>query len=119
MSSMDFIVGVLVSAASWMIGIALARYVMRKYLGWGDTATEISSTHTDDIVDFDKSERPYIPIRIVKEHGQYYAWFALNDSFIGQADKLYELRQMAHDNILKQIGLRLEFDIDLKQKKKP
>jgi hypothetical protein len=119
MSSMDFIVGVLVSAASWMIGIALARYLMRRYLGWGEAEAPTSSAHTDDIVDFDKSERPYIPIRIVKEHGQYYAWFALNDSFIGQADKLYELRQMAHDNILKQIGLRLEFDIDLKQKKKP
>lgn len=119
MSSMDFIVGVLVSAASWMIGIALARYVMRKYLGWGDTATETNGTHTDDIVDFDKSERPYIPVRIIKEKGQYYAWFALNDSFIGQSDKIEDLHRMAHDNILKQIGLRLEFAMEKPTKKKP
>lgn len=119
MTTMDFVVGVLVSTASWMIGIALARFLLRRYLGWGAEEEPTSSVHTDDIVDFDKSERPYIPVRIVKEHGQYYAWFALNDSFIGQADKLYELRQMAHENILKQVGLRLEFDIELKPKKKP
>ncbi len=34
MSQMEFVIGVLVSAASWMIGIAIARFVMRRYLGW-------------------------------------------------------------------------------------
>jgi hypothetical protein len=119
MSQMEFVIGVLVSAASWMIGIAIARFVMRRYLGWGESVEPTSSAHTDDIVDFDKSERPYIPVRVVKEHGQYYAWFALNDSFIGQSTKIEDLRQMAHESILKQVGLRLEFAVEKTPKKRP
>ena len=119
MSQMEFVVGVLVSAASWMIGIAIARFVMRKYLGWGESSeAQSAGVSTDDIVDFDKSERPYIPVRVVKEHGQYYAWFALNDSFIGQADKIEDLHRMTHESILKQVGLRLEFAVEKAPRKR-
>jgi hypothetical protein len=118
---MEYLIYVLISALSWVAGIVIARWSLKKFFGWVD-ASEVehtSSVSSDDIIDWDISERPFIPVKIIKEHGQYYAWFKSNDKFIGQADKLYELRQMAQDNVLKQIGLRLEFDIELKPKKNP
>ena len=119
---MEYLSYVLISAISWIAGIVLARWAMKRFFGWVDASEDagnISSVSSDDIIDWDVSERPFIPVKIIKEHGQYYAWFKSNDKFIGQADKLYELRQMAQENVLKQIGLRLEFDIQLKPKKTP
>jgi hypothetical protein len=117
---MEFMIAVLISAASWMLGIVIARYVMRIYSRWNES-TEVRSggVSTDDIIDFDKSDLPFIPVRIVKEHGQYYAWFASNDRFIGQAAKIEDLHRMTHEDILKQVGLRLEFAIEKPSKKKP
>lgn len=112
---MEYLTYVLISATSWIAGIVLARWAMKRFFGWVDASEDvghISSVSSDDIIDWDVSERPFIPVKIIKEHGQYYAWFKSNDKFIGQASKAEELHKMAHEHVLQQIGLRLEFAVE-------
>ena len=116
---MEYLTYVLISACSWIAGIVIARWVMKKYFGWIDASEveHVRSVSSDDIIDWDISERAFIPVKIIKEHGQYYAWFASNDKFIGQAPKVEEVHKMAHEHVLQQIGLRLEFAIEKAPKK--
>ena len=55
---------------------------------------------------------PYIPVKITKEHGIYYAWFTNNDKFIGQAEKVEELEMMAYRHLMKLVNLRMEIKVD-------
>ena len=116
---MEYLTYVLISASSWIAGIVVARWVMKKYFGWIDASEveHVSSVSSDDIIDWDISERAFIPVKIIKEHGQYYAWFASNDKFIGQATKVEEVHKLAHEHVLQQIGLRLEFAVEKAPKK--
>lgn len=87
----------------WIIGAFIAKWIMGRFF----TKEEVISD--DDVLDFDKSERPYIPVRILKQQGQYYAWFSGNDKFIGQSKSVQEIHKMAHEHVFKQMGLRFEF----------
>ena len=112
---MEYLTYILISAISWIAGIVLARWAMKRFFGWVDTSEDagnISSVSSDDIIDWDVSDRPFIPVKIIKEQGQYYAWFKSNDKFIGQAPKVEEVHKMAHEHVLQQIGLRLEFAVE-------
>ena len=115
---MDYItygINVLVVASSWMIGIFLARFILRKFFKVdpdGDESDIAGSISSDDLVDWDKSDKPFIPIKIMRDNGLYYGWFTNNDKFIGQSAKLDEVKLMARDHIIKQLGLRLEFKME-------
>ena len=82
--------------------------IKKFFVGTSTVDTSVAITN-DDILDFDNSDMPYIPVTVIKENGLYYAWFAGNDKFIGQAKKMDEIYKMAHEHVLKQVGLRFEF----------
>jgi len=114
---MDWIaygINILVVASSWMIGIFIARYILRTFFSIEPDGPEMLNTgggvSTDDVLGFDKAELPYIPVKISHEHGLYYAWFANNQKFIGQAEKFEEIEMMAYQHLMKLVGLRMEFD---------
>lgn len=66
---------------------------------------------SDDVLDWDDAtDQPFVPIRIIKEQGQYYAWFTNNDVFAGQGKSLAEVREAAYQAIFKQMGLKVRFD---------
>jgi len=110
MDPVHYIANIAVIASSWMAGIFLARYLMRKFFKIDPDGQEaIGSISDGDILDFDKAEKPYIPVKIIKENELYYAWFSNNDKFIGQSDSTEQLRVMAHEQVLKTLGLRFEF----------
>jgi hypothetical protein len=110
----QFAINVIVSATSWFIGIMIARFVLSRYFGVSPDGPEMLNTgggvSTDDVLGFDKAELPYIPVKISHEHGLYYAWFANNQKFIGQAEKFEEIEMMAYQHLMKLVGLRMEFD---------
>jgi hypothetical protein len=102
-----FLITLITSMLGWIIGIVIARWIVRKFI---HTAEEpIGSVSGDDVLDFDKADMPYIPVTIVRENGLYYAWFKGNNKFIGQAKKLADIHKMAHEHVMKQLGLRFEF----------
>lgn len=121
MDYMAYGINVLVVASSWMIGIFLARFILRTFFSIEpDGPTEITgSVSSDDLVDWDNSDKPFIPIKIMRENGLYYGWFTNNNKFIGQSAKLDEVKLMARDHIIKQLGLRLEFEMERTPKAAP
>jgi hypothetical protein len=121
MDWMQYGINVLIVASSWMIGIFLARFILRTFFSVDpDGEPEIAgSVSSDDLVDWDKSDKPFIPIKIMRENGLYYGWFTNNNKFIGQSAKLDEVKLMARDHILKQLGLRLEFKMERTPKAAP
>jgi len=110
----QYIVNIAVVASSWMIGIFLARFVLRRFFGVSPEGPEMmgGGVTTDDVLAIDKAEMPYIPVKITKEHGIYYAWFTNNDKFIGQAEKVEELEMMAYRHLMKLVNLRMEIKVD-------
>jgi hypothetical protein len=114
----DFFIAVIISASGWFIGFMIARWILRKFFGPSEEMMTGGAISNDDILDFDNSDMPYIPVTVIKENGLYYAWFAGNDKFIGQAKKMDEICKMAHEHVLKQVGLRFEFTHE-KDKTKP
>jgi hypothetical protein len=110
----QFAINVIVSATSWFIGIMIARFVLSRYFGVSPDGPEILNSgggvSTDDVLALDKSEMPYIPVKVSQEHGLYYAWFASNQKFIGQSEKMEEIEMMAYQHLMKLVGLRMEFD---------
>lgn len=110
----QYIINIAVVASSWMIGIFLARFVLRRFFGVSPEGPEMmgGGVTTDDVLAIDKAEMPYIPVKITKEHGIYYAWFTNNDKFIGQAEKVEELEMMAYRHLMKLVNLRMEIKVD-------
>jgi hypothetical protein len=103
-----FLISMITSILGWIIGVFIARWIVRKFIH--SAADEpIGSVSGDDVLDFDKADMPYIPVTIVRENGLYYAWFKGNNKFIGQAKKLADIHKMAHEHVMKQLGLRFEF----------
>ena len=112
MDWVPYATNVALAAASWFAGIMIARFVLRRFFG-AEPGTEMLNSgggiSTEDVLDFDKSDMPYIPVKVSKEHGLYYAWFTNNDLFIGQAEKMEEIEIMTYRHLLKLVKLRLEF----------
>lgn len=110
----SYALNVAVAASSWIVGIMIARFIIRKWFGISPDGPEMmgGGVTTDDVLDFDKSEMPYIPVKVSQEHGLYYAWFKGNDKFIGQAEKLEEIEMMAYKHLMKLVGLRMEIKIE-------
>jgi hypothetical protein len=110
----QYATNVAVVASSWIVGIVIARFIIRKWFGINPDGPEIlnkgGGVSTDDVLDFDKSEMPYIPVKITQEHDLYYAWFKGNDKFIGQAETMDEIEIMTYRHLVKLVGLRLEFE---------
>lgn len=92
--------------------------VTRAYFAKDEEPVMIGSVSGDDVLEFDKSEVPFIPVRIIKEHNQYYAWFSVNEKFIGQAATIEEIHKEAYEQVLRQMGLRCVFTQE-KTKAKP
>lgn len=105
----EFFIAVVTSALGWFVGFMIARWIIKKFFVGTSTMDTSGAITNDDILDFDNSDMPYIPVTVIKENGLYYAWFAGNDKFIGQAKKMDEICKMAHEHVLKQVGLRFEF----------
>ena len=105
---------VAVVASSWIVGIFIARFVIRKFFGISPDGPEMmgSGVTTDDVLDFDKADQPYIPVKISKENGLYYAWFTGNNKFIGQSEREEDIELMAYRHMMKMVGLRMEFTHD-------
>ena len=105
---------VAIVASSWLIGIFIARYVMRKWFGISPDGPEMmgSGVTTDDVLDFDKSDMPFIPVKVSKENGLYYAWFTGNNKFIGQSEREEDIELMAYRQIMKLVNLRMEIKHD-------
>jgi hypothetical protein len=121
MDWMAYSINVFVAASSWMVGILIAHFLVRWFfkvdpVGESEIAGSVSS---DDVVDWDQADRPFIPIKILRENGLYYGWFTGNNKFIGQSAKLDEVKLMARDHIIKQLGLRLEFKVERTPKAAP
>jgi hypothetical protein len=104
-------INILIAASSWFIGIMIARLVLRRFFSIGPDGPEMmgGGVTTDDVLDFDKSEMPYIPVKVSKENGLYYAWFKGNDKFIGQSEREEDIELMAYRHMMKMVGLRMEF----------
>jgi hypothetical protein len=114
-----YFANIIVVASSWMAGIFVARYLMRKYFNINPDGPEVVGTiSSDDLMDFDDDEKPFIPVNIIKEEGLYYAWFSNNNKFIGQSKSKEELRVLAHEHIIKAFGLRFEFSHESKARLK-
>lgn len=116
---------VLMTAVQIVIALGIGYFVgkiiaglVSAYFTRNEEPAVIGSVSGDDVLDFDKSEVPFIPVRIIKEHNQYYAWFSVNEKFIGQASTIDEIRRTAYEQVLKQMGLRFEFTQE-KAKAKP
>jgi hypothetical protein len=112
MDPVYYISNIILVASSWMAGIFVARFIMRKFFKINPDGPEgeIAGTMSSgDILDFDDAERPYIPVKIMNEEGLYYAWFSNNNKFIGQSTSMEEVRIMAHEHVVKTLGLRFEF----------
>ncbi len=118
---MDVLMTIAQIAVAVGIGHFIGKILMAlasAYLSRNEEPAVIGSVSGDDVLDFDKSEVPFIPVRIIKEHNQYYAWFSTNEKFIGQAATIEEIRGVAYEQVLKQMGLRFEFTQE-KAKAKP
>jgi hypothetical protein len=110
MDPIHYIANIALVASSWMAGIFVARYLMRKFFKIDpDGPDVVGSISSDDLMDIDKAEKPFIPVKIINEEGLYYAWFSNNNKFIGQSKSTDELRVMAHEHLVKAFGLRFEF----------
>jgi hypothetical protein len=118
----QFIVDILITAGCWVLGAMLGEWLISKIKSFRSQENDpeiAGSISSDDLLDFDDAEKPYIPVNIVKENGLYYAWFTNNDKFIGQSKNTEELRVMAHEEVVKALGLRFEFKHERKAKVKP
>jgi len=110
MDPIHYFANICLVASSWMAGIFVARYLMRKFFKIDPDGPEVvGSISSDDLMDIDKAEKPFIPVKIINEEGVYYAWFSNNNKFIGQAITIDEVRVMAHEHLVKAFGLRFEF----------
>jgi hypothetical protein len=111
---------IVIVASSWMAGVFVARFMLRKFFNVNPDGPAVLNSgggvSTDDVLDFDKAEMPYIPVKISREHGIYYAWFTNNDKFIGQAEKIEEIEMMAYKHLMKLVNLRMEFNIEEEEK---
>ncbi len=107
-------INILVAASSWLIGIILARFVLRKWFGISPDGPEMvgNGVTTDDVLAIDKADMPYIPVKVTKEHGLYYAWFTGNNKFIGQSEREEDIELMAYRHIMKLVNLRMEIKHD-------
>ena len=115
-----YFANIVIVASSWMAGIFVARYLMRKYFNINPDGPEVvGSISSDDMLDFDDADKAFIPVNIVKENGLYYGWFKNNNKFLGQTTSVEELRVMAHEHVLKAFGLRFEFTHEDKATVKP
>ena len=120
MDPVHYIANIVLVASSWMAGIFVARYLMRKYFNINPDGPEVvGSISSDDMLDFDDADKAFIPVNIVKEDGLYYGWFKNNNKFLGQTTSVEELRVMAHEHVLKAFGLRFEFTHEDKATVKP
>lgn len=117
MDPVHYIANIAIVASSWMAGIFVARFLMRKYFNINPDGPEVvGSISSDDMLDFDDNEKAFIPVNIVKEDGLYYGWFKNNNKFLGQTASIEELRVMAHEHVIKAFGLRFEFTEEDKAK---
>jgi len=109
----QYAANILLVASSWMAGVFLARFIMKKFFKVNPDGPEIlnhgGGISTDDVLGFDDAEMPFIPVKFSREHGLYYAWFKNNDKFIGQAETMEEIEMMAYKQLMKVVGLRMEF----------
>jgi len=120
MDPVHYIANIVLVASSWMAGIFVARYLMRKFFNINPDGPEVvGSISSDDMLDFDDADKAFIPVNIVKEDGLYYGWFKNNNKFLGQTTSVEELRVMAHEHVLKAFGLRFEFTHEDKATVKP
>jgi hypothetical protein len=104
-----FLISLVTSILGWIVGVMIARWIVRKFVHSPDDVETLGAVSGDDVLDFDKADMPYIPVSIVRENGLYYAWFKGNNKFIGQAKKIGDIHKMAHEHVMKQMGLRFEF----------
>jgi hypothetical protein len=80
------------------------------FRGGEDSPVVEGNLSTDDVLDWDElTDQPIVPIRIVKEAGQYYAWFSNNDKFAGQGKSLAQAREATYLAIFKEMGLTVKF----------
>ena len=120
MDPVHYFANICLVASSWMAGIFFARFIMRKFFGVNPDGPEVvGSISSDDLMDIDKAEKPFIPVKIINEEGLYYAWFSNNNKFIGQSKSIDEVRVMAHEHLVKAFGLRFEFTEEDKATVKP
>jgi hypothetical protein len=112
MGNYQFIVDIFVAASCWILGAMLGQWVVSK-ISWFKSAINdsevVGTISSDDLLDFDEAEKPFIPVTIVQENGLYYGWFKNNNKFLGQTTTVDELRVMAHEHVVKTFGLRFEF----------
>lgn len=107
-----YALNVILAASCWFAGIMLARFIIRKFFSVEGPEMMGSGVTTDDVLDFDKADQPYIPVKISKENGLYYAWFTGNNKFIGQSEREEDIELMAYRHMMKMVGLRMEFTHD-------
>lgn len=114
MDWVQYAANIAIVASSWMAGIFLARFILRKWFSINPDGPEMvgSGVTTDDVLAIDKADMPYIPVKVTKEHGLYYAWFTGNNKFIGQSEREEEIELMAYRHLMKLVNLRMEIKHD-------
>lgn len=85
-----------------------ARWFCRKFLDKTE-AIALGSVSSDDVMDFSDDEKPFVPVKVAREHGLHYAWFMNNNLFVGQAETDTEMRLMVQKHLLDQLGLKIAY----------
>lgn len=108
-AALDLAASIFIWFSSSAGGYFAARWFCRKYLNKDTDAIQLGSVSSDDVMDFSDDDEPFVPVKIVKEHGLHYAWFINNNKFAGQAESDTEIRLVVQKHLLDQLGLKVAY----------
>jgi hypothetical protein len=107
-AALDLALSIFIWFSSSAFGYFAARWFSRKFLDKSE-AVALGSVSSDDIMDFSDDDKPFVPVKIIKENGLHYAWFTNNNLFAGQAVSDAEIRLTVQDHLLDQLGLKIAY----------
>jgi hypothetical protein len=108
-AALELAASIFIWFSSSAFGYFVARWFCRKFLDRDDDVVSLGTVSSDDIMDFSDDDKPFVPVKIVKENGLHYAWFTNNNKFAGQAVSDAEIRLTVQDHLLDQLGLKVAY----------
>ena len=108
-AALDLAFSIFIWFSSSAFGYFAARWFCRKFMDKDDDdVVSLGTVSADDIMDF-SDDKPFVPVKIIKENGLHYAWFTNNNLFAGQAVSDAEIRLTVQDHLLNQLGLKVAY----------
>ena len=108
-AALELAASIFIWFSSSAFGYFAARWFCRKFLDKNDDVVSLGTVSSDDIMDFSDDDKPFVPVKIVKENGLHYAWFTNNNKFAGQAVSDAEIRLTVQEHLLDQLGLKVAY----------